>query len=36
MFDHLDGMMRALVKKMTQWKEDLFFAVKFGQQKLSK
>ena len=36
MFDHMDDMMRALAKKKTQWKEDLFFAVKFAQQKLSK
>jgi len=36
MFDHMDGMMRALAKKKTQWKEDLFFAVKLAQQKLSK
>jgi len=36
MFDHTDGVMRALAKKKTQWKEDLFFAVKCTQQKLSK
>jgi len=36
MFDHMDGMMRALAKKKTQWKEDLFFAVKVARQKLSK
>jgi len=36
MFDHMDGVMRALAKKKTQWKEDLFFAVKLAQQKLSK
>jgi hypothetical protein len=36
MFDHMDGMMRALAKKKTPWKEDLFFAVKLAQQKLSK
>jgi len=36
MFDHMDGMMRTLVKKMTQWKEDIFFAVKCAQQTLSK
>jgi len=35
MFDHMDGVMRALAKKKTQWKEDLFFAVKCVQQKLS-
>jgi hypothetical protein len=36
MFDHMDGMMQALAKKKTQWKEDLFFAVKCARQKLSK
>jgi len=36
MFDHMDGVMRALAKKKTQSKEDLFFAVKFARQKLSK
>jgi len=36
MFDHMDGVMRALAKKKTPWKEDLFFAVKLAQQKLSK
>jgi len=36
MFDHMDGVMRALAKKKTQWKEDLFFAVKLAPQKLSK
>ena len=36
MFDHIDGIMRALAKKKTQWKEDLFFAVKLARQKLSK
>jgi hypothetical protein len=28
MHDHMDGVMRALAKKKTQWNEDLFFAVK--------
>jgi hypothetical protein len=28
MFDHQEGMMRALAKKKTPWNEDLFFAVK--------
>jgi hypothetical protein len=28
--------MRALAKKKTQWREDLFFALKFAHQKLSK
>jgi len=36
MFDHMDGVMRALAKKKTQWKEDLFFTVKFARLKLSK
>jgi len=36
MFDHMDGVMRAFAKKKTQWKEDLFFAVKLARQKLSK
>jgi len=28
MFDHMDGIMRALAKKKTEWKDNLFFAVK--------
>jgi hypothetical protein len=36
MFDHMDGLMRALAKKKTQWKEDMFFTVKLARQKLSK
>jgi len=36
MFDHMDGVMRALAKKKTPWKEYLFFAVKLAQQKFSK
>jgi len=36
LFDHMDGVMFALVKKRTPWKEDLFFAVKLARQKLSK
>jgi len=36
MFDHMDGVMRALAKKNAQWKEDLFFAVKLARQKLFK
>ena len=36
MFDYMDGVMRALAKNKTQWKEDLFFAVKLARQKLSK
>jgi len=35
-FDHMDSVMWALAKKKTQWKEDLFFAVKLARQKLSK
>jgi hypothetical protein len=35
MFDHMDGVMRALAKKKTQWKQNLFFDVKCAQQKLS-
>ena len=27
MFHYMDGVMRALAKKKTLWKEDLFFAV---------
>jgi hypothetical protein len=36
MFNHMDGVMQALAKKKTPWKEDLFFAVKLAQQMLSK
>jgi len=36
MFDHMDGVMQALAKKKTPWKENLFFAVKLAPQKLSK
>ena len=36
MFDHMDGAMRALAKKKTQWEEHLYFAVKLARQKLSK
>jgi len=32
----MEGVMRAQSKKMTQWKDDLFLAVKSAQQKLSK
>jgi len=28
MYDHMDGVMRALAKNKTKWKEDLYFAVK--------
>lgn len=36
MFDHMDAVMRALVKKRTPWKEDLYFAVQAARQKLTK
>jgi len=36
MFDHMDGVMPALAKRKTQWKEDLFFAVKCSWRRLSK
>jgi hypothetical protein len=36
MFDLMHGVMRALAKKKTPWKEDLFFAVKLARQRLSK
>ena len=36
MFDHMDGVMRALSRKKTPWMEDLFFAVKVNRQRLSK
>jgi hypothetical protein len=36
MFDHMDGVMRALSKEKTPWKGDLFFAVKLAGQKLTK
>jgi len=36
MFDHMDGVMQALAKKNTQWKENWFFAVKLAGQMLSK
>ena len=32
----MDGVMRTLDMKKTQWKEDLFFAAKLAWQKLSK
>jgi len=35
-FDHMDSVMGALAKKKTQWKEDLYFAMKFERQKLLK
>jgi len=36
MFDHMDGIMRALAKTKTQCKEDLFFAMKLAGTELSK
>jgi len=36
MFDHMDGIIPPLRKKMTELKEDLFIAVKSARQKLSK
>jgi len=36
MFDYMDGVKRAWAKKKTQWKEDMFFAVKLARQKLFK
>jgi hypothetical protein len=35
MFDHMAGVMRAVAKKNTLWKEDLIFAVNLAWQKLS-
>jgi len=36
MFNHMDGVKQALAKKMTQWTENLFFAMKLAWQKVSK
>ena len=36
MFNHMDGMMWALARKKTPWREDLLVAVKLARQKLSK
>ena len=36
MFDHMDIIRRALATKLTQWKEDLFLAIKLARQKLPK
>jgi len=36
MFDHMYGVMRALPMKITQWNKDIWFAMKFTQQKLPK
>jgi len=35
-FDYMDDIMWALAKNMTQWKEELYFAMKFAWQKVSK
>jgi len=35
-FNHMEGVLQALAKKNTEWKEDLFFALKFAWQKMSK
>jgi len=35
MFHHMDGVMRALAKKKTQWKDHLYFTVNLVRQKLS-
>jgi len=34
-FDHMDGVMQALSKNKTQWKEDYIFTMKLARQKLS-
>jgi hypothetical protein len=31
MFDHMDGLLQALAKKTTPWKEDVFFTVKLAR-----
>jgi hypothetical protein len=36
MFDHMGGVMQALVMKKPQWQEDMFFAAMLAQQTLSK
>jgi len=36
MFDHIDGIIQPLDKKITSWTQDLYFAVKLANQKLSK
>jgi hypothetical protein len=36
MFDDMDGVMRVLPKKKTQWKEHMAFPANLAQQKLSK
>jgi hypothetical protein len=36
MFDHMHGVMRDFAKKMIQWTEDFYCAVKVARQTLSK
>jgi hypothetical protein len=36
MFDHLNGIIQALAKKMADWLEDFFIAMKLARQNLSK
>jgi len=36
MLDHMDGIMQALAKKKTQWKEHLYITVRVAQHKLFK
>jgi hypothetical protein len=36
MFDHMDGLMRSLAMKKIQSQEDVFCAMRFSRQKLSK
>jgi len=36
MFNHMDAIIRNLVEKKNQWKQELFFAMKLARQKLSK
>jgi hypothetical protein len=36
MFDHMEGVLRALQKKKTQWKRDLYVALQHGRTKLKK
>jgi DNA-directed RNA polymerase delta subunit len=36
MFNHMDGVIQPLAKKITEWNEDLFVAVKLARQKMSK
>lgn len=36
MFDHMDGVLRALAKKKTAWKRDIYFALRSARTKLTK